>query len=76
MTGNRVTTFMSGSKKEVCVTVKAGGKCGKRTVISNSVVAAWETLVFIQSQAPAVASIVVIKKNLQSSPGQSHFSVT
>ena len=27
-------------------------------------------------EAPAFASITVTKKNLQSSPGQSHFSVT
>lgn len=55
MTGDPVTSLMSGLRKEVYGLVKGGGKCGNRTVISNHLASLLvKMLVFISAGKPSL----------------------
>ena len=55
MTGDLVTSLMSGLRKEAYGLVKGGGKCGNRTVISNHLASLLaKMLVFISAGKPSL----------------------
>lgn len=60
--------FMSSLRKGVCGLVKGGGKYGKRTVSPTILYGCLQKYWFSsRRRVPALASIIVAKKSLQSS---------